>query len=89
MVSNPLEQAIFQALFLTTGQLFEFSIQEGFYNPTQMVTELQNKFVHSGVGAYASLVLHERCGCSKITEEDFAEKISEWMLEGFDPKSVR
>jgi hypothetical protein len=24
--------------------LYEFTIQEGFYNPTQMVTELQNKF---------------------------------------------
>jgi len=44
MVSNPLEQAIFQALFQTTEKLFDFSIQEGFYNPTQMVTELQNKF---------------------------------------------
>jgi hypothetical protein len=44
MVSNPLEQAIFQALFLTSNELFSFTIQEGFYNPTQMVTELQNKF---------------------------------------------
>ena len=44
MVFNPLQQAIFNALFLKSTELFEFSIQEGFYNPTQMVTELQNKF---------------------------------------------
>ena len=44
MVFNPLEQAIFTALFESTNVLFEFTIQEGFYNPTQMVTELQNKF---------------------------------------------
>jgi|694.fasta_scaffold70556_3 hypothetical protein len=44
MVFNPLEQAIFTALFESTNELFEFTIQEGFYNPTQMVTELQNKF---------------------------------------------
>ena len=44
MVFNPLEQAIFTDLFESTNELFEFTIQEGFYNPTQMVTELQNKF---------------------------------------------
>ena len=44
MVFNPLEQAIFTCLFLSSTVLFEFTIQEGFYNPTQMVTELQNKF---------------------------------------------
>jgi hypothetical protein len=44
MVFNPLEQAIFTCLFESSKTLFEFTIQEGFYNPTQMVTELQNKF---------------------------------------------
>ena len=44
MVFNPLEQAIFAALFQNPNELFIFTIQEGFYNPTQMVTELQNKF---------------------------------------------
>ena len=44
MVFNPLEQEIFTCLFLSSKILFEFTIQEGFYNPTQMVTELQNKF---------------------------------------------
>lgn len=44
MVFNPLEQAIFTCLFESSEQLFEIVIQDGFYNPTQMVTELQNKF---------------------------------------------
>ncbi len=44
MVFNPLEQAIFEALFTSSDKLFEIVIQDGFYNPTQMVTELQNKF---------------------------------------------
>lgn len=44
MVFNPLEQAIFTALFESINELYQFNIQEGFYNPTQMVTELQNKF---------------------------------------------
>ena len=42
-VFNPLEQAIFQCLFESSQKLFELKIQEGFYNPTQMVTELTNK----------------------------------------------
>jgi hypothetical protein len=44
MVFNPLEQAIFECLFYSANNAYEFTIQEGFYNPTQMVTELTNKF---------------------------------------------
>lgn len=44
MVFNPLEQAIFTCLFESSEKIFAIEIQEGFYNPTQMVTELQNKF---------------------------------------------
>jgi hypothetical protein len=44
MLSNPLEQAIFECLYLSATQNFTIIIEDGFYNPTQMVTELQNKF---------------------------------------------
>ena len=44
MLSNPLEQAIFECLYLSATQNFVIVIEDGFYNPTQMVTELQNKF---------------------------------------------
>jgi len=44
MVFNPLEQAIFECLYTSTTQNFVIMIETGFYNPTQMATELQNKF---------------------------------------------
>jgi hypothetical protein len=43
-LSNPLEQAIFECLYTSTNEQFVINIEDGFYNPTQMVTELQNKF---------------------------------------------
>ena len=44
MVFAPLEQAIFNCLYTSNTQNFVIVIEDGFYNPTQMVTELQNKF---------------------------------------------
>jgi hypothetical protein len=44
MLYNPLEQAIFESLYLSATQNFTIIIEDGFYNPTQMATELQNKF---------------------------------------------
>jgi hypothetical protein len=44
MVFNPLEQAIFECLYTSTHEQFVIIIQDGFYNPDQMVIELQNKF---------------------------------------------
>ena len=43
-VTNSLQVAIFQALFDYVNQDFVITIEEGFYNPTQMTTELTNKF---------------------------------------------
>jgi len=43
-VYDSLTQKIFEALFYTTNDFFEIVIEEGFYNPQQMVTELTNKF---------------------------------------------
>jgi hypothetical protein len=42
-----LAQKIFEALFLTTNDHFGIIIEEGFYNPGQMVIELTNKFNQS------------------------------------------
>jgi len=44
MLFNPLEQAIFECLYTSTTNNFVIIIEDGFYNPTQMATELQNKF---------------------------------------------
>ena len=43
-VSNLLAQKIFECLFYSMNTEFLFVIEEGFYNPEQMVTELTNKF---------------------------------------------
>jgi hypothetical protein len=55
----------------------------------EFLSELRNKYQSSGISAYASLVLHKQCSCSSTAAEDFAKSISEWILEGFDPKSIR
>ena len=43
-VSDILVQKTFEYFFLNNDSLFEIFIEEGFYNPQQMVTELTNKF---------------------------------------------
>jgi hypothetical protein len=42
--SDPLSDAIFAGLYYNKDFEYRFSIQPGFYNPLQMVTELTNKF---------------------------------------------
>ena len=43
-VSNTLLERIFEALFLNQDNDYLITIEEGFYNPSQIVTELTNKF---------------------------------------------
>jgi len=43
-VSDILNQKIFEYLFLSQTENFIIEIEDGFYNPEQMVTELTNKF---------------------------------------------
>ena len=42
--SDPLQNAIFSALYNYKGNNYKILIEEGFYNPDQMATELTNKF---------------------------------------------
>ena len=42
--NDPLQSAIFDALYNYKGSHFKLLIEEGFYNPDQMATELTNKF---------------------------------------------
>ena len=44
LVSDPLTEAIYKCLFTTQNEQYEIFIEEGFYTPTQMATELTNKF---------------------------------------------
>ena len=43
-LSNSLYQSIFECLFLSQNENFTITIETGFYNPSQMVTELTNQF---------------------------------------------
>jgi hypothetical protein len=43
-LSDEYNYRIFEALFTTQSELYSFVIEEGSYTPTQMVTELTNKF---------------------------------------------
>lgn len=45
--SDPLQEAIFSALYNYNGNNYRILIEEGFYNPDQMATELTNKFNES------------------------------------------
>jgi hypothetical protein len=45
-LSDLLIQKIFEALYTLRDSNFIITIEEGFYNPVQMVTELTNKFNH-------------------------------------------
>lgn len=42
-VSNDLAFKIFEALFTSVNHIYTFIIEEGFYNPLQMATEMTNK----------------------------------------------
>jgi hypothetical protein len=42
--TDALQQAIFEALFINLNNNYYVTIEEGFYNPTQMTTELTNRF---------------------------------------------
>jgi hypothetical protein len=44
LFSDPLTEAIFAALYYNIDNEYIFDIEPGFYNPTQMATELTNKF---------------------------------------------
>ena len=78
MVFNPLEQAIFAALFQTSNELFIFTIQEGFYNPTQMVTELQNKF---------NFVVTQRI-TKYLTDNSLTAELTQFIAQGGYTKFV-
>jgi hypothetical protein len=78
MVFNPLEQAIFAALFQNPNELFIFTIQEGFYNPLQMVTELQNKF---------NFVVTQRI-TKYLTDNSLTAELTQFIAQGGYTKFV-
>lgn len=83
MVFNPLEQAIFESLFYSANNVYEFTIQEGFYNPTQMITELQNKFnyvVTQRIAAYFKV--------KSVTDPSYNDLLTQFNDQGGYTKFV-
>jgi len=57
-ITSAYYSAIFTALFINQNNQFDIIIESGFYNPTQMVTELTNKF-NLAVSQYISTFLQD------------------------------
>jgi hypothetical protein len=54
-LTDELNYRIYEALFMTQQDIYGFIIEDGFYNPLQMATELTNKFnftVNRRIGSY-------------------------------------
>jgi hypothetical protein len=54
----------------------------------ELVNELRERIQDSGIAAFQKTVVHDHCGCSHITEEDFARQLTNWMTKSFDVHSI-
>lgn len=63
---------IYEALFLTQDKVYGFIIEDGFYNPNQMVTELTNKF---------NAAVDERI-IAYFKEKNWTDSLQEFKLKG-------
>ena len=68
-VSNLLVQKTFECLFLSKQTEFIIVIEEGFYNPFQMTTELTNKFNHAVTVRLKNYFIEKSTDPSLTTEE--------------------
>jgi hypothetical protein len=54
----------------------------------ELVEELRVRIQGSGIAAFQKTVVHDHCGCSHITEEDFARHLTNWLTENFNVHSI-
>lgn len=52
-------------------------------------TELENKIFAARVGEHASQVLHDDCRCSEISADDFQVRITNWLIDHLDLKTIQ
>jgi hypothetical protein len=78
-VSNLLVQKTFECLFYNQNDEYLISIEEGFYNPSQMVTELTNKFNHAVTNKLKSYFV-EKALDSSLTVDERAEYVKAKVL---------
>ena len=53
----------------------------------KLLLQLKIRIVDSGISAYRDLVLHQNCECSNLTREQFADCITDWLLENLKTTS--
>lgn len=76
-VSDVLTYRIFEALFYNIGSNYEVVIEEGFYNPIQMATEMTNK-----MNAAVTLKIQEYFLNKAITDPSWADSLQEFKNRG-------
>jgi hypothetical protein len=54
----------------------------------KFIKQLSQRIVSSGISSHFATVKHENCSCYKLDEVIFAEKITDWLLEGFASSSI-
>ena len=56
--------------------------------PENFVPQIKSQILNSGIASHRSAVLHSECVCSCLTEDDFSQLITDWLLENFKANSV-
>lgn len=54
----------------------------------KLLSELKICIFNSGISMYRKQILHGNCECSQMTPEQFAERITDWLLEDLKPDSI-
>jgi hypothetical protein len=76
-VSDVLTYRIFEALFYTMNDRYDIIIEEGFYNPIQMATEMTNK-MNSAVTSKINAYFTEKA----VTDPSWSESLMEFNKQG-------
>jgi hypothetical protein len=83
-VTNILAQKIFEVLFLNQDKEYGILIEQGFYNPQQMVTELTNKFnniITLFIGNYFRNKIDDTT-LTSIEHDEYTEALKQFTLAG-------
>jgi hypothetical protein len=81
-----LPQKIFECLFKTQNEEFIIFIEEGFYNPNQIVTELTNKFndaVYNRIASYFTSIINDPT-TSPSDKNDYEGALTLFQNEGYN-----
>jgi hypothetical protein len=55
---------------------------------SSFTARLKTLMMQSGISAHAGSTLHHNCECSTLSDDDFSKKITDWLLDSFDPRTI-